>query len=81
MDSFDYRSLFNWDKESIILIYQGALNEGRGLRLLMDLMNNIEKEYKLIVIGNGPLKQVLKDLLSPTNQQVKFMDSVPIEKL
>ena len=80
-DSIDYRSQFNWDKESIILIYQGALNEGRGLRLLMDLMNNIDKKYKLIVLGNGPLKQVLKDLLSPTNQQVKFMDSVPIEKL
>ena len=80
-DRIDYRSKFNWDKESIILIYQGALNEGRGLRLLIELMHTIEKKYKLIVLGNGPLKQNLKDLLAPNNQQVKFIDSVPIEQL
>ena len=81
IDSVDYRSKFNWDKESIILIYQGALNEGRGLRLLMELMQNIDNKFKLIVLGNGPLKQNLKDLLAPSNQQVKFIDSVPIEQL
>jgi glycosyltransferase involved in cell wall biosynthesis len=77
----DYRSKFSWDKESIILIYQGALNEGRGLHLLMGLMNNIDDKFKLIVLGNGPLKQSLKDLLTPSNQQVKFIDTVPIKKL
>tara|TARA_B110000459_G_C16541724_1_gene462236 strand:+ start:142 stop:1317 length:1176 start_codon:yes stop_codon:yes gene_type:complete len=80
-DSIDYRSEFNWDKESIILIYQGALNEGRGLRLLMELMQNIDNKFKLVVLGNGPLKQNLKGLLTPSNPQVKFIDSVPIEKL
>jgi len=81
LDSIDYRSKFKWDKESIILIYQGALNEGRGLRLLIELMQNIDNKFKLIVLGNGPLKQKLKDLLAPSNQQVKFIDSVPIELL
>lgn len=80
-DCIDYRSEFNWGKESIILIYQGALNEGRGLRLVIEVMNNIDNKYKLIVLGNGPLKQNLKTLLSPKNKQVKFIDSVPIEKL
>ena len=80
-DSIDYRQEFNWDKESIILIYQGALNEGRGLRLVIEVMNNIDNKFKLIVLGNGPLKQNLKDLLAPSNQQVKFIDSVPIEQL
>ena len=80
-DSIDYRQGFNWDKESIILIYQGALNEGRGLRLVIEVMNNIDNKFKLIVLGNGPLKQNLKDLLSTGNKQVKFIDSVPIEQL
>ena len=44
-------------------------------------MHTIDKKYKLIVLGNGPLKQNLKDLLAPSNQQVKFIDSVPIEQL
>lgn len=81
LDSIDYRSKYKWDTESIILIYQGALNEGRGLRLLIELMQNIDNKFKLIVLGNGPLKQSLRDLLAPSNQQVKFIDSVPIEQL
>ena len=80
-NSIDYRSKYKWDKESIILIYQGALNEGRGLRLLIELMQSIDNKFKLIVLGGGPLKQNLKDLLAPSNQQVKFIDSVPIEQL
>ena len=80
-NSIDYRSKYKWDTESIILIYQGALNEGRGLRLLIELMQNIDNKFKLIVLGNGPLKQSLKDLLAPSNQQVKSIDTVPIKKL
>ena len=80
-NSIDYRSKYKWDTESIILIYQGALNEGRGLRLLIELMQSIDNKFKLIVLGDGPLKQNLKDLLAPSNQQVKFIDSVPIEQL
>tara|TARA_B110001452_G_scaffold157073_1_gene130723 strand:- start:4871 stop:6046 length:1176 start_codon:yes stop_codon:yes gene_type:complete len=81
IDNIDFRSKFNWHKEAIILIYQGALTEGRGLRLLVELMQNIDNKFKLIILGNGPLKQNLKDLLAPSNHQVKFIDSVPNEKL
>lgn len=79
--SINFRQLFQWKDDDVILIYQGALNEGRGLRLLIDVMNTIDDKYKLIVLGNGPLKPFLKALLYPKNKQVKFIDRVPIEKL
>lgn len=81
MDFIDYRSQFNWNQESIILIYQGALNEGRGLRLLVGIIPNIDEKFKLIILGNGPLKQDLKNLVAQGNERVKFIDSVPIEEL
>lgn len=81
MDFIDYRSQFNWNQESIILIYQGTLNEGRGLRLLVGIIPNIDEKFKLIILGNGPLKQDLKNLVAQGNERVKFIDSVPIEEL
>ena len=79
--SINFRQLFQWKDDDVILIYQGALNEGRGLRLLIDVMNTIDDKYKLIVLGNGPLKPFLKALLYPKNKQVKFIDQCSYRKV
>jgi glycosyltransferase involved in cell wall biosynthesis len=37
-----------------ILLYQGALNLGRGLELLIDALRELPAEYTLKILGNGP---------------------------
>ena len=82
-DCIDYRHKFNWGEDSKILIYQGALNEGRGLVLLIDVMEELNDEFKLVVLGNGPLKQQLIDLsnVKSKKNQIEFINSVPISQL
>jgi glycosyltransferase involved in cell wall biosynthesis len=41
------------------LIYQGALNLGRGIELMIDTMNYLP-DYDLIIVGKGDLKSELK---------------------
>lgn len=42
-----------------IIIYQGAINMGRGLELMIDTMPKLEK-YLLVIIGDGDVFQQLK---------------------
>jgi glycosyltransferase involved in cell wall biosynthesis len=42
------------------ILYQGALNEGRGLEAMIDAMPFINKELDLILIGGGDIEKALK---------------------
>jgi glycosyltransferase involved in cell wall biosynthesis len=44
-------------KEPFIL-YQGALNEGRGLEILLEVL--VDTNYHLVIVGEGDLSSVLK---------------------
>jgi glycosyltransferase involved in cell wall biosynthesis len=80
---FDFRSHFNWSKETIVVLYQGALNHGRGLELLIDSFAIIEENYCLVILGNGLLKTRLKQKVHGLNldMRVKFLDAVPLSQL
>ncbi len=51
------------------ILYQGAVNEARGLEGLIPAMKNID--YKLIICGNGNFMPQLKKLISENNVQHK----------
>lgn len=64
-------------------MYQGMLNPGRGLMLSVDMMQYLPEEFKLVFVGDGPLKvatmaYVKKNML---NERVKFFGSVPNHEL
>jgi glycosyltransferase involved in cell wall biosynthesis len=40
------------------ILYQGALNEGRGLEILLDVM--VDTSYYLVIVGEGDLSSLLK---------------------
>ena len=83
-DNFvDYRKLFSFKQNDKVIIYQGVLNKGRGLELLIRSFNHISLQIKLIILGNGPLKNELKNITSDLNldNQIKFLDRVPVEEL
>ena len=65
-----------------ILIYQGVLNEGRGLEVLIQAMLKLE-HVELWLAGEGDLSLALRDLTSELNlhKQVKFLGYLNPEEL
>lgn len=70
----------NEDEE--ILLYQGGLQQGRGLELLIEAMDEIEEGH-LLFIGGGKLTQTLKEQAEASKQadRIHFLDKVPFQEL
>ncbi len=64
------------------LIYQGALNKGRGLELAIEVINNLPCYY-LMIVGTGDLEVKLRKRVIELNliDRVEFRGRVPYEKL
>jgi glycosyltransferase involved in cell wall biosynthesis len=75
---FDYRLFYSWSSDSIILLYQGQLNEGRGLTYLFETIKLLPIKYKLVLIGNGSIESDLKKWVNAENlnNRIKFIDTV-----
>jgi len=74
---------FSFETESKkIIIYQGALNKGRGLELMIDAMQYIENVV-FVIIGEGDITNKLKEKVNFTNvsHKVKFIDKKLPEEL
>jgi glycosyltransferase involved in cell wall biosynthesis len=80
---FDFRLNYEWSISDIIFLYQGVFNQGRGLELLIDLFNKLPDNYKLILIGEGSLKNQLEKLCvkHKLTHKIKFMARQPSDKL
>lgn len=65
-----------------IIIYQGAVNIGRGLELVIETMKLLENHI-LVIIGDGDILEKLKKDVSTNNftQKVKFLGNISPEKL
>ena len=68
--------------EQKILIYQGALNVGRGIELMIETMPLLP-DWKLWIVGAGDIENELKSLVqkSGLQHQVKFWGKIPFEQL
>jgi glycosyltransferase involved in cell wall biosynthesis len=65
-----------------VLIYQGALNVGRGLEELIAAMQFVEG-HQLLIAGGGDIEQKLIQLVDELklNGKVKFLGRLPLEDL
>ncbi|MGF2097932.1 glycosyltransferase [Mammaliicoccus lentus] len=74
--------LIGISKNKKILLYQGGLQQGRGLELLIEAMDQIEEGH-LLFIGGGKLTQSLKDQSKQSAQssRIHFLDKVPFQQL
>lgn len=63
------------------LLYQGALNEGRGLEQLIEAMQNIDMPLK--ITGEGDLSEALRNKVNTLGlqQKIEFLGFVSPEKL
>jgi len=70
------------EKEQKIILYQGAVNIGRGLKQAILAMHFIENA-KLVIAGDGDIKPDLENLVKKENLQnkVEFTGRLPLEKL
>ena len=85
-ENVDFRNLYGFKKKDILFIYQGVLNEGRGLNLLIKAFSKISKSHndiKLIILGDGVLKSKLNEQVNEfgLNETVVFHDSVVYDRL
>ena len=64
-------------KKPLVLLYQGALNEGRGLEEMIQAMQQLE-ETELWLAGEGDLSKELRQLAKELNvdSKVKFLGYV-----
>jgi glycosyltransferase involved in cell wall biosynthesis len=83
VERIDYYSMFDWLKTDIILIYQGGLNEGRGLYLLVESFSKLPKNYKLVILGDGVLRKSLMEKAEQLNlnNSIQFINSVALSEL
>jgi glycosyltransferase involved in cell wall biosynthesis len=79
----DLRRKLDLPDSSVLLLYQGVLNEGRGLQLIIKVMKIMNPAFHLIIIGDGPLKEELMELviLLKLQERVHFIGRVPYGEL
>lgn len=72
----------SYDSRENILLYQGALNMGRGIELLIEMMGFIP-DYKLYIAGKGYMELELKKLAANLNltNRVVFTGNLPFDEL
>lgn len=65
-----------------ILLYQGAVNEGRGVDLMIQAMEHLPG-YQLRILGGGPRLEAMKTLAAaqPFRDQIHFSGWLPFEQL
>lgn len=65
-----------------IILYQGAINKGRGLEWVLEAMPYIENA-KLVIIGDGDIRKELELQTKILNidHKVEFLGKIPSEKL
>ncbi len=68
--------------EKKVILYQGALNVGRGLELVMEAMQYLT-DVVFVVIGSGDIEQELKALTQKLNlkEKVIFTGRIPAEEV
>lgn len=68
------KSISSQTQEQNLILYQGALNKGRGLKQMIAAMKSLPN-YKLMIIGEGDLSSQLR-ALAAGQSNVKFVGHV-----
>ena len=78
----DLHSMLGIDYADKILLYQGGVQYGRGLDVLIEAVKYIDNGV-LVIIGDGKLKEELVQKVEFENltEKVKFLPKVPLEEL
>lgn len=83
IEKINYSAMLNLDKKAFVVLYQGVLNEGRGLKPLISAMQFTNKSVVLVIIGYGMLEQTLKKEVENLSlkDKVFFLGKIPVDQL
>ncbi|AOM81690.1 glycosyltransferase [Salisediminibacterium beveridgei] len=81
-DDVDLYERLSIPKAHTILLYQGGVQEGRGLELLVKAMKNVDGAT-LVMMGEGKIKESLMEMTTELglNDRIKFHPKVPLMSL
>ncbi|TXC78314.1 glycosyltransferase [Luteibaculum oceani] len=65
------------------ILYQGVLNLGRGIELMIDSLNELDESIHLVIVGTGDIEKDLKVKaeLSPNNKRIHFTGRLSPEEV
>ncbi len=75
------RKKFKLKAEDKIFLYQGGIQYGRGLEVVVDAFIETPNNIKLIIIGGGVLKPKLELIARRAQNKIFFIDTVPYKDL
>lgn len=78
----DYYSLLGIDRSKKVLLYQGVILHGRGLKMIFEFLKTSD-DFVLVVLGSGEMIGYYKNLSSQMklDDKVFFVGKIPQDKL
>lgn len=78
----NYYELLGIEKSKKVLIYQGVIVHGRGLKMIFELLQ-ITNEFVLVILGSGEMINYYKNLSAEMNlsDKVFFVGKIPQDEL
>lgn len=64
----DFRECYNFTGKNVLL-YVGKMEQRRNPMFLLDLMNMLSNEYVLVMVGDGPLLEQVRERVQTENVQ------------
>lgn len=76
------RDILNLNEKFPIILYQGGIQTGRGMRNLVHVAGRVEDAY-FVYVGSGRQEQVIREMIEAKNleKRVFMVPMVPLEKL
>lgn len=74
-----FRKVFSIPDEELIFLYQGILNENRGILLLLEAFSQTPDKH-LVLMGFGPLEETITKW-SKQFSNIHFMEAVPPKEI
>lgn len=80
--NFSLKEKYNLPENAAIFIYQGVLHKGRGIRKMMDLLDEFENAV-IVILGDGIESESLKRYaeIKKVQKKVVFTGSIPNDEL
>ena len=70
-----FREIFKISQEQVIFLYQGSLNKGRGIEVLVDVFRESDINNIIVFMGYGPLEKILQEQ-AEKYQNIYFHEAV-----
>ena len=78
-----FHKIFRLKPATKVVLYQGGLSWGRGMKQLVESVQLYQENWILVIMGSGLILASLKDLSNKLkiSKKIRFLDPVPIEDL